>query len=85
MLDVRARAISDEMAAAVARALAAFTEERGLREDYRMHVRVAVAAATEAQARGLARVARTAAELEADARRMMQNARDSPPRWRGPG
>ena len=85
VLDVRARAISDEMAAAVARALAAFAEERGLREDYilprlddwEMHVRVAVAAATEAQARGLARVARTAAGLEADARHTMQNARDS--------
>jgi malate dehydrogenase (oxaloacetate-decarboxylating) len=85
VLDVRARAIPDEIAAAVARALAAFAEERGLREDRilprmddrEVHVRVAVAAATEAQARGLARLARTAADLEAGARRIMQNARDA--------
>lgn len=84
-LDVRARTISDEMASAVARALAGFAEERGLREDdilprmdeWEVHPRVAVAAATAAQAQGLARVARTPEDIGAEARRMMQGARDA--------
>jgi malate dehydrogenase (oxaloacetate-decarboxylating) len=85
VLDVRARTVSDEIATAVARALAGFARERGLREnailprmdDQEVHVRVAVAAATEAQARGLARVTRSAKQVEAEARRLMQLARDS--------
>jgi hypothetical protein len=38
---------------------------------------MAVAAATAAQAQGLARVTCTVEEVEAEARRVMQNARDS--------
>jgi malate dehydrogenase (oxaloacetate-decarboxylating) len=84
-LDVRARTISDEMASAVARALAAFAERRGLREDdilprmdeWEVHPRLAVVAAMAAQAQGLARVTRPAAELEAQARRMMDAAREA--------
>jgi malate dehydrogenase (oxaloacetate-decarboxylating) len=85
VLDVRARTISDEIAAAVAHALARFAEAGGLREDrilarmddWEVHVRVAVAAAAAAQAQGLARVTRPVEEVEAQARRVMQNARDS--------
>jgi malate dehydrogenase (oxaloacetate-decarboxylating) len=85
VLDVRARTITDSMAAAVARALAAFAEERGLREDanlprmddWEVHVQVAVAAATAAQAEGLARVATTPAELATRARRIMTAAREA--------
>jgi malate dehydrogenase (oxaloacetate-decarboxylating) len=85
VLDVRARTISDEMATAVARALARFAEDRGLREDailprmddWEIHVRVAVAAATEAQRRGLARVALSVDKIETRARTLMQSARDS--------
>jgi malate dehydrogenase (oxaloacetate-decarboxylating) len=84
-LDVRARAITDEMASAVARALAHFAEQRGLREDailprmdeWDVHPRLAVAAAMAAQAQGLARVTRTAAEIESEARRVMNGAREA--------
>ena len=62
-LDVRARTITDGMAGAVARELAAFARTRGIREDdilprmdeWDVHVRVAVAAARAAQAEGVAR------------------------------
>jgi malate dehydrogenase (oxaloacetate-decarboxylating) len=82
---VRARTISDEMAAAVAEEPARFARERGLREDdilphmddWDVHVRVAVAAARAAQAQGLARVTRSSADVEANARRLMQGARDA--------
>jgi malate dehydrogenase (oxaloacetate-decarboxylating) len=85
VLDVRARTISDEMAASVARALAAFARARGLREDavlprmddWEVHVRVAVAAASEAQTQGLARLAVPTERIETEARRMMQAARES--------
>ncbi|MBI2160388.1 MAG: hypothetical protein HYU25_08445 [Candidatus Rokubacteria bacterium] len=58
-LDVRARAITDGMAAAVAREVAAFAEARGIQDDdilprtdeWDVHPRVAVAAATEARRR----------------------------------
>ena len=84
-LDVRARSISDGMAIAVAHALAAFAEARGLREDrilprldeWDVHARVAVAAAMSAQADGLARVARTADEVAEAAARVMRAARES--------
>jgi malate dehydrogenase (oxaloacetate-decarboxylating) len=83
ILDVRARTITDGVAAAVARELARVAEERGLGEDailptlddLEVHVRVAVAAAMAAQSEGLARVTRTAAEVSAEARRLMQGAR----------
>jgi malate dehydrogenase (oxaloacetate-decarboxylating) len=84
-LDVRARTITDGMAGAVARALAAFAQARGIGDDdilprmdeWDVHVRVAVAAAMAAQAEGVARVARTAAEIEAHAHDRMQGARDA--------
>jgi malate dehydrogenase (oxaloacetate-decarboxylating) len=84
-LDVRARTITDEMASAVARALAEFAEQRGLREDdilprmneWELHPRLAAVAAMAAQAQGLARVARTASEIEAEARRTMAAAREA--------
>jgi len=85
VLDVRARDIPDDMAAAVARALARYAEERGLREDailprmdeWEVHPRLAVAAASAAQALGLARVMRTAGEIDAGARRVMGAAREA--------
>jgi malate dehydrogenase (oxaloacetate-decarboxylating) len=85
VLDVRARTVSDEMATAVGRALSGFARARGLREDailprmddWEVHVRVAVAAATEAQAQGLARVPLTTHQIETGARAVMQSARDA--------
>jgi malate dehydrogenase (oxaloacetate-decarboxylating) len=84
-LDVRARTITDEMASAVARALAHFAQRRGLREDdilprmdeWDVHPRLAVAAAMAAQTQGVARVARAADEIEADARRVRSAAREA--------
>jgi malate dehydrogenase (oxaloacetate-decarboxylating) len=84
-LDVRARTITDEMASAVARALAEFAEQRGLRDDdilprmdeWEVHPRLAVVAAMAAQAQGLARVARAAEDLEREARRVMDAAREA--------
>jgi malate dehydrogenase (oxaloacetate-decarboxylating) len=84
-LDVRARTITDEMASAVARALAHFAEQRGLRDDdilprmdeWDVHPRLAVVAGMAAQAQGLARLARTADEIEAEARRVMGAAREA--------
>jgi malate dehydrogenase (oxaloacetate-decarboxylating) len=85
VLDVRARTITDGMASAAARALAGFARDRGLDEDdvlprmdeWEVHVRVAVAAATAAQREGLARVARGAEELAAGAARVMREAREA--------
>jgi malate dehydrogenase (oxaloacetate-decarboxylating) len=84
-LDVRARTITDEMASAVARALADFAERRGLREDailprmdeWEVPPRLAVAAAMAAQAKGVARVAKSAEEIESEARRVMGAAREA--------
>jgi malate dehydrogenase (oxaloacetate-decarboxylating) len=84
-LDVRARTITDVMAGAVARELARFAETRGMGPDdilprmdeWDVHVRVAVAAATAAQAEGVATVTRSAAEIEKDARRDMGAAREA--------
>jgi malic enzyme len=84
-LDVRARTITDEMASAVARALAHFAERRGLREDdilprmdeWDVYPRLAVVAAIAAQTQGLARAPRTADAIEAEARRMMGAAREA--------
>jgi malate dehydrogenase (oxaloacetate-decarboxylating) len=72
-LDVRARAISDGMALAAARELAAFAEARGLREDdlmprmdeWQVYPRVAAATGAAACAEGLARLPRPRAEIEA--------------------
>jgi malate dehydrogenase (oxaloacetate-decarboxylating) len=84
-LEVRARTITDGMAAAVARELAAFAEARGIRDDdilprmdeWDVHLRVAVAAATEAQAQGVARVAKSRTEIHDAASRSMWNSRET--------
>jgi malate dehydrogenase (oxaloacetate-decarboxylating) len=85
VLDVRARTITDEMAIAVARELAAYAEAGSLRDDHilpRMDdweafPRVAVAAATTAQAQGVARLAKSPAELHEGAARVMREAREA--------
>jgi malate dehydrogenase (oxaloacetate-decarboxylating) len=85
VLDVRARMISDGMAAAVARELAAFAGAQGLREDrilprmddWEVHVRVAGAAAMAAHGEGLARVGKGRQEVEADAASLMRQAREA--------
>ena len=77
--------ITDGMAAAVARELAAFAEARGIRDDdilprmdeWDVHLRVAVAAATEAQSQGVARVAKSRAEIHDAASRSMRDARET--------
>lgn len=59
--------------------------KRGIREDdilprmdeWALHPRVAVAAAAAAQEEGLARVTRAPEAVEAEARRLMQGARDA--------
>src|SRR3990170_2355626 len=84
-LDVRARTITDGMAGAVARELAAFARTRGIREDdilprmdeWDVHVRVAVAAARAAQAEGVARLAVAPAELEAQGGVALRAARET--------
>ena len=84
-LDVRARTITDEMAIAVARELAAFAEARSIHEDdilprmdeWEVFPRVAATAAMAAQAQGLARVARSREDVYAEAARIMQRARDA--------
>ncbi len=73
MLDVRARTITDEMAIAAARGLAAYARETGIGEerllpsmdDVEAAVRVAVATGTTAQEIGVARLHPTADELHA--------------------
>jgi malate dehydrogenase (oxaloacetate-decarboxylating) len=85
VLDVRARAITDEMAIAVARELAGFAEARSIHDDdilphmdeWGVFPRVAATAATTAQAQGLARVTRSREDIQAEAARVMQQARDA--------
>jgi malate dehydrogenase (oxaloacetate-decarboxylating) len=84
-LDVRARAITDEMAAAVARELAAFAAERGIHEEdilprmdeWEVHPRVALAAARAAQAQGVAALGRPDGEILAGARKAMADSREA--------
>ncbi len=83
VLDVRARTISDEMAIAAAKELAACVDETDLSDEnvlprmdeWRVYVRVAVATAMEAQRQGIAQVSLT--EAEAIARRAGQSPRRS--------
>ena len=85
VLDVRARAISEEMAIAAADALADFAVERGLGEDdilprmdeWEVVPRVAVATAVAAQRQGLAALHVDAERLHADAVRRLRDARAS--------
>ncbi|MDX1431194.1 MAG: NADP-dependent malic enzyme [Gammaproteobacteria bacterium] len=83
VLDVRARGITDAMALAAARALAAYAEARGIREDdilprmdeWEVHARVAVATGLAAQTCGMARLRLSERELGEAARSVMENAR----------
>ncbi|MBS1137609.1 MAG: maeA2 [Proteobacteria bacterium] len=85
VLDVRARAITEEMAIAAARELAAFAAERGMREDsilprmdeWEVYPRVAVATALEAQRQGVAQLDLSRDALQERATQMIRNARES--------
>ena len=85
VLDVRARTITDTMAAAVARELAAFVAARGIREDdilprmdeWEVHPRLAMAAATAAQSEGVARITKHPDALRSGAARIMRDAREA--------
>jgi malate dehydrogenase (oxaloacetate-decarboxylating) len=84
-LDVRARAITNEMALAAADALAKLAKERGLRDDHilpgmtdpEVPVREAVAVGLTAQAQDIAAASRSREELEAGARAAIASARDT--------
>jgi malate dehydrogenase (oxaloacetate-decarboxylating) len=84
-LDVRARSITDGMATAVARELARFAAERGIHDDdilprmdeWDAFPRVAAAAGMAAQADGVARLQPSRAELEAQAAKLMREARET--------
>lgn len=83
VLDVRAATVSDEMAIAAARELAACAGEKGLAadailpriDDPEVPVRVAVATAMAAQRQGLARVAKEADVIRDQARAAIDRAR----------
>ena len=84
-LDVRARTITDEMAAAVAGELAGFAQARGIRDDdilprmdeWDAFPRVAMAAGLKAQEQGVARLTRSADELRLEAERIMRQSREA--------
>ncbi len=84
-LDVRASAISDEMALAAADALATYAAERDLREDailptmvdWEVFVEEAVATAAAAMRGGLARNERSDDEVRGSAQRAIVGARDA--------
>ncbi|HUJ57319.1 MAG TPA: NADP-dependent malic enzyme [Kofleriaceae bacterium] len=85
VLDVRARAITDGMGLAAARALAQLAVERGLRDDAllprmddeEVAIREAVATGLAAQQEGVAQVSRSAEQLRASAAAAIRNARDA--------
>ena len=84
VLDVRARKITDGMALAAARELAAFARERGLRDDailpamdeWQVYPRVAAATAMAAQDEGLTETKRTRASLLEEATSKIEAARE---------
>jgi malate dehydrogenase (oxaloacetate-decarboxylating) len=84
VLDVRATTITDEMAIAAAKELAACAEERGIHEDYliptmddwEVFPREAVATAMKAQEQGLALLEKTPEELYAQAETTIRQARE---------
>jgi malate dehydrogenase (oxaloacetate-decarboxylating) len=84
-LDVRARMITDGMAYAAARALAACGCEAGLREDrivprmdeWEVYPREAVATAMAAQHEGVARLSKTAEQVHDEAAAVIGNAREA--------
>jgi malate dehydrogenase (oxaloacetate-decarboxylating) len=83
-LDVRAREISDRMAIAAARELAAFARERGLRDDsilptmeeWQVYPRIAAATALAAQDEGLTDTKRTRKSLLDEATKKIRAARE---------
>ncbi len=83
-LDVKARTITDEMAAAAAFELAKFAEEKGIHEDYiiptmeewEVYPRVAVAVAMKAIEQGVARETYSRDELYEKAEFMIRRARE---------
>ena len=85
VLDVRARAISDDMALAAAGTLAEFAERRGIdpgnilprMDEWDVYPQVAAAVGAAAQASGLAQISRTEAVLYEEARLSIGNARDA--------
>jgi malate dehydrogenase (oxaloacetate-decarboxylating) len=85
VLDVRARSITDEMATAVAHALAGFARARSIRDDdilprmdeWDVHPQVAVAAAMAAQEQGVAALTRSREQVHADAVGVMRAARET--------
>jgi malate dehydrogenase (oxaloacetate-decarboxylating) len=85
LLDVRARAITDEMAMAAAQALAAHAEAQGLRDDailpkmgdWEVAARIAAATGLKAQEQGLAALSLDGESLYQGALARIRNARDS--------
>jgi malate dehydrogenase (oxaloacetate-decarboxylating) len=85
VLDVRARTITDEMAIAAAKEIAACAEERGIDEnnlvptmdDWEVFPREAVATAMKAQEQGLALLEKTPEELYAQAEATIRQARET--------
>ncbi len=83
VLDVRAKTITDEMAATAAFELAAFAEEKGLEEEYiipkmtewDVYPRVAVATAQKAISQGVARSKPSREDLESRANEMILHSR----------
>lgn len=84
-LDVRARAITDEMAMAAAQELAGWAEKRGLHEDrlvprmdeWEVFPRVAATTALKAQEQGLAKTVKSWDELHEGAARLIKQAREA--------
>ena len=85
VLDVRATTITDEMAIAAAREIAACAEERGIHEEYliptmddwEVFPREAVATAMKAREQGLALLERTPEDLYAQAEATIRQARET--------
>jgi len=83
VLDVRARHITDEMAIAAAHALAGYARERGIDEnkilprmdEWEVAAQLAAATAATAQEQGLARIAKSAESVHADALARIGSAR----------
>lgn len=84
-LDVRARAITDEMALAAAHELARCAQERGIHEgrilpgmdEWEVVPRIAAATAVQAQAQGLARLTVSGEEVTAGARKRIEEVRQA--------
>ncbi len=79
VFEVRAKAITDDMAIAAAKALVSFAERKGLREDYviphmdecEVYIDVALAVAKKAMEQGVARIKLSDEEIYSHAREMI--------------